>query len=113
MRSENEINSKLIELKEKEEGIINATEPINNEIKVILVGSQLQQAVIKFTLDKNESEIEEMLKKETEKLKKLNRDYAIASKNEDMENKRALHAAEWTCDIKVHTLNWILGNTIE
>ena len=53
-----EINEKLTELKEKEEGIINTTEPITNEISVILVGSQLQQAVIKAVMNKDESEIE-------------------------------------------------------
>ncbi|WP_413825273.1 MULTISPECIES: hypothetical protein [unclassified Methanobrevibacter] len=113
MKSMDEINEKLTELKEKEEGIINTTEPITNEISVILVGSQLQQAVIKAVMSKDESEIEKMVEKETKKLKKLNEDYAIASEKGDMENKRALHAAEWTCDIKLNTLQWILGNTLD
>lgn len=113
MKSITEIDKKLTELKETEEGIINSTEPVTNEIKVILVGSQLQQAVIKHTMNMEASEVETILEKETKKLKKINHDYAIASKNEDMKNKRALHAAEWTCDIKVHTLNWLLGNTLD
>ena len=61
MKSITEIDKKLTELKETEEGIINSTEPVTNEIKVILVGSQLQQAVIKHTMNMEESEVEAML----------------------------------------------------
>ena len=37
MKSITEIDKKLTELKETEEGIINSTEPVTNEIKVIFI----------------------------------------------------------------------------
>ncbi len=88
MKSITEIDKKLTELKETEEGIINSTEPVTNEIKVILVGSQLQQAVIKHTMNMEESEVEAMLEKETKKLKSIKIKFLRLNSNDDDDDNR-------------------------
>ena len=113
MKTKEEINEKLTELKDKENGIENSKEPLTNELKVILVSSQLQQKVIEKSMNKSEEELEEKLKEENEKLEQINKEYVDASSKGDLTRKRELHALEWTCSIKIHTLNWLLGNTQE
>ena len=111
MKTKEEINEKLEELHDKEEGIKHSKEELTNELKVIMVSSQLQQKVIKTNMNKTEKEINEKLKEENEKLEYINKEYEKASKKNNITRKKDLNALEWTCSIKIHTLNWLLGNT--
>lgn len=111
MKTKDEIEEKITELKDKENGIKNSNEPLTNELKVILVASQLQQKVIKDSMQKTEEELNTKLNEENEKIKKINEEYVKASNKGDINKKRELHALEWTCSIKIHTINWLLGNT--
>ncbi len=113
MKTQEEINEKLTELKDKENGIENSKEPLTNELKVILVASQLQQKIIEKLNNKSEEELEEKLKEENIKIEQINKEYVDASSKGDINRKRELHALEWTCSIKIHTINWLLGNTKE
>ncbi len=113
MKTKEEINEKLTELKDKENGIENSDEPLTNELKVILVASQLQQKVIKSYMNKTEKELENKLEEENKKIEYINQEYVNASSQGDLNRKRELHSLEWTCSIKIHTINWLLGNTTE
>lgn len=109
MRTEEEINEKVKNLENTISRIKESDEIITNEMKVILSGSELQVIMIKSVLGKSEEELKKLLEKFKERGEKLDKDYAISSKNKDIENKTKFHAMIWTNDIRVDSLKWILN----
>ena len=109
MRSKEEINEKLEKLEDTIKGIKESDETLSNEMKVLLSGSELQAIMIKSVLGKGEEDLRKLLAMFEERGKKLNKDYAISSKNEDIENKTKFHAMVWTNDIRIDSLKWILN----
>lgn len=108
MIDEKEIIEKIEQLHNTVEGIKSEEDTVSNELKVVLVGSELQLIILKSTLGQSEEKVKSLAEKFKARSKDLNEKYAIASAKNKIDEKSQLHAMIWTNDIRLDTLKWVL-----
>lgn len=108
MIDEKEIIEKIEQLHNTVEGIKSEEDTVSNELKVVLVGSELQLIILKSTLGQSEEKVKSLAEKFKARSKDLNEKYAIASAENKIDEKSQLHAMIWTNDIRLDTLKWVL-----
>lgn len=108
MRTNEEIQEKIDKLNDKIAGLRAEEDNLNNELKVILAGSELQAIMLTSMLVSSESQARQMLEKFEQRAEELNNKYEEASLEENMELKNQTHAMIWTNDIRLDTVKWVL-----
>ncbi len=108
MKTKEEIGEKIEVLNDKIAGLRAEEEELNNELKVILAGSELQSIMLTSTLVSSESQVRDLLEKFELRAEELNKRYEEASVEGDAELKNQLHAMIWTNDIRLDTIKWVL-----
>lgn len=108
MLDEKEIIEKIEQLQNTVEGIKAEEDTVSNELKVVLVGSELQLVILKSTLGQSEEKVKSLAEKFKARAEDLNEKYAIASAENKIAEKSQLHAMIWTNDIRLDTLKWVL-----
>lgn len=108
MRTNEEIQEKIDRLNDKIAGLRAEEDNLNNELKVILAGSELQAIMLTSMLVSSESQARQMLEKFEQRAEELNNKYEEASLEENMELKNQTHAMIWTNDIRLDTVKWVL-----
>ena len=108
MKTKEEIGEKIEALNDKIAGLRAEEEELNNELKVILAGSELQSIMLTSTLVRSESQVRDLLEKFEQRAEELNERYEEASIEGDAEAKNQLHAMIWTNDIRLDTIKWVL-----
>ena len=108
MKTKEEIGEKIEALNDKIAGLRAEEDELNNELKVILAGSELQSIMLTSTLVSSESQVRDLLEKFELRAEELNKRYEEASIEGDGEAKNQLHAMIWTNDIRLDTIKWVL-----
>ena len=108
MKTKEEIGEKIEALNDKIAGLRAEEEELNNELKVILAGSELQSIMLTSTLVSSESQVRDLLEKFELRAEELNKRYEEASIEGNAELKNQLHAMIWTNDIRLDTIKWVL-----
>ena len=108
MKTKEEIGEKIEVLNDKIAGLRAEEDELNNELKVILAGSELQSIMLTSTLVSSESQVRDLLEKFELRAEELNKRYEEASIEGDGEAKNQLHAMIWTNDIRLDTIKWVL-----
>lgn len=108
MLSKEKISEKIEQLNNTVEGIKAEGEIVSNELKVVLVGSELQLVMLINALNQSEEEVKNLAKKFKERANDLNEQYATVSAENKIAEKSQLQAMIWTNDIRLDTLKWVL-----
>ena len=108
MKTQEEIGEKIEVLNDKIAGLRAEGEDLNNELKVILAGSELQSIMLTSTLVSSESQVRDLLEKFEERAEELTEKYEEASIEGNAELKNQVHAMIWTNDIRLDTIKWVL-----
>ena len=108
MKTKEEIGEKIEALNDKIAGLRAEEDELNNELKVILAGSELQSIMLTSTLVSSESQVRDLLEKFELRAEELNKRYEEASIEGNAELKNQIHAMIWTNDIRLDTIKWVL-----
>ena len=108
MKTKEEIGEKIEVLNDKIAGLRAEEDELNNELKVILAGSELQSIMLTSTLVSSESQVRDLLEKFELRAEELNKRYEEASIEGNADLKNQLHAMIWTNDIRLDTIKWVL-----
>ena len=108
MKTQEEIGEKIEVLNDKIAGLRAEGEDLNNELKVILAGSELQSIMLTSTLVSSETQVRDLLEKFEQRAEELTEKYEDASIEGNVDLKNQIHAMIWTNDIRLDTLKWVL-----
>jgi predicted DNA-binding protein with PD1-like motif len=108
MKTQEEIGEKIEVLNDKIAGLRAEGEDLNNELKVILAGSELQSIMLTSTLVSSETQVRDLLEKFEQRAEELTEKYEEASIEGNVDLKNQIHAMIWTNDIRLDTLKWVL-----
>lgn len=108
MKTKEEIGEKIEALNDKIAGLRAEEDELNNELKVILAGSELQSIMLTSTLVSSESQVRDLLEKFELRAEELNKRYEEVSIEGNADLKNQLHAMIWTNDIRLDTIKWVL-----
>ena len=108
MKTQEEIGEKIEVLNDKIAGLRAEGEDLNNELKVILAGSELQSIMLTSTLVSSETQVRDLLEKFEQRAEELTEKYEEASIEGNVDLKNQIHAMIWTNDIRLDTIKWVL-----